>query len=136
LSDDCCILEFLVWGAWYVTMGTGWARGVFRENRSAGRYGTTALAAIISPFFVGMIADRVFCHERLLECCTCSAGGDVLRVPAQHLRTLYAAVLHPTRCLHADLALTQLDLVPADDRPGREFPPIACSARWPGSSRA
>ena len=59
-------LEFFIWGAWYVTLGT-WLGSVGFSGEQIGlTYGTTALAAMISPFFVGMIADRFFATQRLL----------------------------------------------------------------------
>lgn len=51
-------LEFAVWGAWYVVLGNFLdARGFSRKD--IGRiYGTMAVGAIISPVFVGAVADR------------------------------------------------------------------------------
>ncbi len=51
-------LEFAIWGAWYVVLGNFLdARGFSRKD--IGRiYGTMAVGAIISPVFVGAVADR------------------------------------------------------------------------------
>src|SRR3954464_15291210 len=65
-----CIMMFLnfaVWGCWYVTIGTSRTATLHFTGTQAGAvFGTTALASMISPFFVGLIADRYFSMERVL----------------------------------------------------------------------
>src|SRR5919107_471505 len=61
-------LNYVVWGAWYVTIGTYLTQTLNFSGTQAGAvFGTTALAAMISPFFVGLIADRHFSTERVLS---------------------------------------------------------------------
>src|ERR1700748_275957 len=60
-------LEFFIWGAWYVTMGTYLDKVLGASGVEIGAaYSAMAIATIISPFFVGMIADRYFAAQKLL----------------------------------------------------------------------
>jgi nucleoside transporter len=60
-------LEFFVWGSWYVTMGTYLDKVLHATGTQVGAaYSALAIATIISPFFVGMIADRYFSAQRVL----------------------------------------------------------------------
>ena len=60
-------LNYVVWGAWYVTLNTYLTQTLnFTGTQAGAVFGTTALACMISPFFVGLIADRLFAAERVL----------------------------------------------------------------------
>src|SRR3977135_334666 len=61
------LLEYFIWGAWYVTLGTWLATSLHFSGQQIGlAAGTTAVGAIIAPFFVGLIAERLFNTQRVL----------------------------------------------------------------------
>ena len=49
---------------------------LFSDSFVGDAYGTAAIAAMIAPFFVGMIADRFFSTERLLFVLHVVGRGD------------------------------------------------------------
>lgn len=58
-------LEFFIWGAWYTTIG------VYMTNHNMGKltqwpFTVNPIAAIVAPFFVGLIADRFFATQKVL----------------------------------------------------------------------
>jgi nucleoside transporter len=60
-------LEFFIWGSWYVTMGTYLDKVLHADGVSVGAaYSAMAIATILSPFIVGMIADRFFSAQKVL----------------------------------------------------------------------
>jgi nucleoside transporter len=60
-------LEFFIWGAWFVTMGTYLTKSLDASDVDNGlAYGTQSLGAIIAPFVIGLIADRFFAAQKIL----------------------------------------------------------------------
>src|SRR6202163_704185 len=60
-------LNYVIWSAWYVTLSAYLTITLkFTGTQAGAVFGTTALACMISPFFVGLIADRFFASERVL----------------------------------------------------------------------
>ena len=73
-------LQFFIWGAWYVSVGNYMkSHGMF--DQVAWAYTVGPIAAIISPFFLGLVADRFFPSERVLGVLHILAGITMFLVP-------------------------------------------------------
>src|SRR5262245_7322704 len=59
-------LQFFVWGAWAVSVGPFMDAAGMSATTVGNVYSVGPIAAIISPFFLGMVADRFFATERVL----------------------------------------------------------------------
>jgi nucleoside transporter len=119
-------LNYAIWGAWYVTISTYLTVTLKFSGVEAGAvFGTTALACMISPFFVGLIADRFFATEKVL-CVLHLVGAGLLFavtkattfVAVYAIMFAYCLFYFPTISLTNSLALQQIK------NPGRDFPLI------------
>lgn len=102
-------LEFFVWGAWYVTMGPYLAGQKMEPGFIGWAYSLGPIAAIVSPFFLGMIADRFFATERVLGVMQLLGGVFLLAAPfamEQSPNLFLAAVLLHMLCYMPTLGLT------------------------------
>ena len=60
-------LEFFIWGAWFVTLGTFLINNLNANGAQTGAvFSTQSWGAIIAPFIIGLIADRYFNAEKIL----------------------------------------------------------------------
>ena len=119
-------LNYVVWGAWYVTLDTYLKNTLHFSGTQAGAvFGTTALASMISPFFVGLIADRFFATERVLA--VLHLLGAILLYGVTLATTfpaLYALMLAYCLCYFPTIALTNTLAFKQVKDAGRQFPMI------------
>jgi nucleoside transporter len=119
-------LNYAIWGAWYVTISTYLTVSLKFSGVEAGAvFGTTALACMISPFFVGLIADRFFATEKVLA--VLHLLGAVLLyavTKATTFASVYAIMFAYCLCYFPTIALTNSLTLQQIKNPGRDFPLI------------
>jgi nucleoside transporter len=119
-------LQYFIWGSWYVTMGTYMTVYLKSNGIQIGAvYSALAIATMISPFFVGMIADRFFAAQRLMG--VLHLVGGLLLFMASKIGSntgfywvilLYSLVYMPTIALSNSVAFRQMS------DPGKQFPVV------------
>ena len=118
-------LQFFVWGAWYTSVA------VYMGVEGMGEvipwaFTAQAIGALVSPFFLGMIADRFFSTEKVLGVMHLLSGAFLLLAPQfAGQATLFIAmlILHqlaytPTLGLSNSLSFHHVE------NPERDFPKI------------
>jgi nucleoside transporter len=119
-------LQYFIWGAWYVTLGTWLATSLKFSGQQIGwAAGTTAIGAIISPFLVGVIADKSIATQKVLG--ILHGLGAVLLIVTSYQSSFlpfYIAVLIYSLCYMPTLALTNALAFRQMREPKFEFGPI------------
>jgi len=127
-------LHYFVWGSWYVTMGTYLTKTLQFEGGQVGlAYGSTAIGAIVSPFFAGIFADRFFATQKLLGTLHLIGGGLLFLVSTQTtFNAFYPLLILYTISYMAGHGLTNTLTLHHAVNPGREFPIVmlAGSVGW------
>lgn len=100
-------LQYFIWGSWYVSLGTYLASTLkFGGQEIGAAYGAFAIGAMISPFVVGLIADRYFASEKMLATLALLGGVALCALPQlTQFKTFY-----PTLILYCMLSAPTLNL--------------------------
>ncbi len=119
-------LQYYIWGSWYVTMGTFMTEFLKSNGIQIGAaYSALAIATMISPFFIGMVADRFFSAQRLMG--ILHILGGLLLFLASRIDSngafywvilAYSLVYMPTIGLSNAVAFRQMS------DPGKQFPMV------------
>jgi nucleoside transporter len=119
-------LNYVIWGAWYVTLGTYLTATLKFTGAQAGAvFGATALSCMISPFFVGIVADRFFAAERVLAILHLLGAALLYLVTRMSgFGAVYAVMLAYCLCFFPTLALTNSLTLRQLENASREFPSI------------
>jgi nucleoside transporter len=130
-----CVMMFLqyaVWGAWGVSIGGYMYETLHFDGSQVGwMFSTTAVAAMISPLFVGYFADRFFATEKLLAALHL-IGAILLLIAAFTtefsklfiIMQAYALCYMPTLALTNSISFANI----ADSK--RDFPGIRVWGTW------
>ena len=100
-------LQYFIWSSWYVSLGTYAANVLkFSGEQIGAAYGAFAIGAMISPFFVGLVADRYFATEKMLAALGILGGVALCALPKVSefksfypMLVLYCALYAPTLAL-------------------------------------
>ncbi len=120
--------QFFIWGAWYVTAPNYLGTIGFTADDFGWTYSVGPIAGMISPFFVGMVADRLFSAQKVLGAMHLAGGGLMFSASMfmgnaspsmiNTLFFLYMLTYFPTLALTNTLAMKNIT------DPEREFPAI------------
>lgn len=118
-------LQFFIWGAWFVTVGSYLGEIGFNGTEIGTTYLMNNIAAILSPFFIGMVADRFFSSQKVMGVLHI-VGGSILYFATSITETapLILTLLVYNACYMPTLALVNSISFQQMKSPGEQFPKI------------
>ena len=117
-------LNFFIWGAWFVTLGTFLGKTLNASGKEIGwAYLTQSIGAIIAPFIIGLIADKFFSAQKILGILHI-VGGILLWFAsgAQNFGSFYPYILAYMILFMPTLALVNSISFRQMTNPSKEFP--------------
>jgi nucleoside transporter len=117
-------LQFFIWGAWFVTMGTYLSKTLNATGtQNATAYATQALGAIIAPFIIGLIADKYFSAQKILGILHIIGAGLMFCASrATDFSNFYPLILSYMIIYMPTLALVNTISFKQMSNPSKEFP--------------
>ena len=119
--------QFFIWSVWFVTMGP-YLREVlkFTPQEIGWAYTATGWAAFVSPFFVGMVADRFFATQRIMAVLHFLGALCIYGVSRTTTFGWFLALLiGHTLCFMPTLALANTLAMKQMTDPGKQFSRVA-----------
>ena len=127
-------LQYFIWSTWYMTLGSYLGTVLKFNGEQIGlAYGAFAWGAILSPFIVGLIADRFFASEKIIAVLGVVGGLVMLVIPrlttfgsVYPMLILYCTLYAPTLALGNSLSMHHL----ADAKKDFPFVKIFSAVGW------
>lgn len=119
-------LQYVIWGAWYVTITTYLTQTLHFTGTQAGLvFSTVSIASLVSPFFVGLVADRFFASERVMAFLYVLSAVLIYCVTmVTTFPAVFGLMLAFCLCYFPTVALTNSLTMQSLKDPGKDFPPI------------
>jgi nucleoside transporter len=126
-------LHYFVWSCWYNTMAVYLGKLNFTGTQIGLAYGTTAIGALVSPFLIGVIADRYVPAQRLLGVLHLLGAGLLWWISQQTtFSVFYPSLIVYTLTYMAGHGLINTITLAHAPNPAKWFPIVmaAASAGW------
>jgi len=126
-------LHYFVWSCWYNTLSVYLGTLKFTGTQIGLAYGTTAIGALVSPFLIGVIADRYVPAQRLLGVLHLLGAGLLWWISQQTtFSVFYPSLIVYTLTYMAGHGLINTITLAHAPNPAKWFPIVmaAASAGW------